>query len=129
MWSGFVVAQDATKQVTVTIQQLHDAMVNKKGDQYQVAQYLDDSLSYGHSNWWIETKAGFLSNLGRRIIYHSIKEDSLQVRVNDNMAHARFIADIDVTLDGRRTTFHLKVLEVWVWKESGWKLFARQAVR
>jgi hypothetical protein len=45
------------------------------------------------------------------------------------MANARFTADLNVTLKGNTSTFHLKVLEVWVKKGSRWILFARQAVK
>jgi len=41
----------------------------------------------------------------------------------------RFVGVYDSTLDGKRAEIRLKVLEVWVKKKKGWKLFARQAVR
>ena len=112
------------------MESLHDRMVNKVGYHYVVEGFLDDSLSYGHSNGWIETKSDFISHLtGRIITYHSIKEDSVSVVVNGNVAHIRFIGDYDVTLNEKRAVYHLKVLEVWVKKGKKWLLFARQAVK
>ena len=61
--------------------------------------------------------------------YIGYKEDSLQVIINGNMAHARFVADITAALNGKEGNFHLKVLEVWVKKGKRWLLFARQAVK
>ena len=61
--------------------------------------------------------------------YNSYKEDSVQVVINGNVAHARFVADIAATLNGKEGNFHLKVLEVWVRKGKRWLLFARQAVK
>src|SRR5262249_39613905 len=95
-----------------------------------VNQQTDKVLSYGHSNGWVETKNELIKNLETGYIsYHSFNEDSLQVSVNGNTAHARFIADIHVTLNGKEGNYHLKVLEVWVKKGKRWLLFARQAVK
>jgi hypothetical protein len=63
------------------------------------------------------------------ISYQSYKEDSLNITMNDMMANARFVADVSATLNGKSTSFHLKVLEVWIKKGKRWLLFARQAVR
>jgi len=95
-----------------------------------INQQTDKALSYGHSNGWVETKTDMLKNLERGyLIYHDIKEDSLLVIVNGNVANARFTADISATLNGKSSSFHLKVLEVWVKKGNRWLLFARQAVK
>ena len=105
----------------------HQALVRNDS---QLANYLDEELSYGHSNGWIETKTVMINNLETGYIkYHSIKEDSMQVTINGNMAHARFVGDYNVTLNENTNTFHLKVLEVWVKKGKRWLLFARQAVK
>jgi len=61
--------------------------------------------------------------------YNSFREDSIKVEVNGNVAHARFIAEINATMSGKEFTFQLRVLEVWVKKGKRWVLFARQAVR
>jgi hypothetical protein len=45
------------------------------------------------------------------------------------MANVRFVADITATMKATTSTFHLKVLEVWVKKGKRWVLFARQAVK
>jgi hypothetical protein len=63
------------------------------------------------------------------IVYHSYKEDSVNMTMGDDIANVRFVADISATLRGNSTNFHLKVLEVWVKKGKRWLLFARQAVR
>lgn len=91
--------------------------------------FIDDSLTYGHSNGWVESRMEFKKNLGSKLVYHAIPEDSLDVKVNKRMAWIRFHTDIDVTLNGNRAVYKLKVLEVWVKRGSRWKLFARQAVK
>ena len=121
-------AQTDEKKLSATLKEFHQALVNK--DIVSINQQTDNVLSYGHSNGWVETKTDMIKNLETGYIkYHGIKEDSIQVVMNGNLAHARFVGDYNVTLNGNTNTFHLKVLEVWVMKGKRWLLFARQAVK
>ncbi|MCY7311380.1 MAG: nuclear transport factor 2 family protein [Chitinophagaceae bacterium] len=116
------------EKLTATLKEFHQALVNK--NTISINQQTDKALSYGHSNGWVETKADMIKNLETGYMnYHSYKEDSLQLRINGNMANARFVADINVTMNGKEGTYHLKVLEVWIRKGKRWLLFARQALR
>ena len=121
-----VFAQNDPSEVVNQMKRFHESMVQNEAT---IDQYIDDSLSYGHSGGWVETKADFLSNLRSRLDYHSIKEDSISARVHGKVANVRFVGVYDSTLDGKRAELRLRVLEVWVKKKKGWKLFARQAVR
>lgn len=117
------------EKLAVTLKEFHQALVNK--NTVSINQQTDKALSYGHSNGWVETKTDMIKNLETGYTkYHSIKEDSLSVVINGNLANARFVGDYTVSLNGGNTvTYHLKVLEVWVRKGKRWILFARQAVR
>lgn len=124
----FVNAQTDEEKLATTMKAFHQALVKK--NTVSINQQTDKALSYGHSNGWVETKADMIKNLETGYMnYHSYKEDSLQLMINGNMANARFVADINVTMNGKEGTYHLKVLEVWVRKGKRWLLFARQAVR
>lgn len=124
----FANAQTAEEKLTTTLKKFHRALVNK--NIVSINQQTEKALSYGHSNGWVETKTDFIKNLETGYMkYNSYKEDSVQVVVNGNVAHARFVADISATLNGKDGNFHLKVLEVWVRKGKRWLLFARQAVK
>jgi hypothetical protein len=124
----FANAQTDEEKLTSTLKEFHQSLVN--GNTVSINQQTDKALSYGHSNGWVETKNDMIKNLETGYInYHSIKEDSLQVIVNRNMANARFVGDYSVTMNSNTNTFHLKVLEVWVRKGKRWLLFARQAVK
>jgi hypothetical protein len=121
-------AQPEEDKLKNTIKEFHQAMVSK--NTVSINQQTDKALSYGHSNGWVETKADVIKDLETGyIVYHSFKEDSLVVTINGTLAHARFVADISTTMHGATSSFHLKVLEVWVKKGKRWLLFARQAVR
>lgn len=123
-----VFSQTDEEKLTTTLKEFHQALVNK--NTVSINQQTDKALSYGHSNGWVETKNEMIKNLETGYIsYSSYKEDSLQVMINGNLAHARFVADIGATLNGTSAIYHLKVLEVWVKKGKRWLLFARQAVK
>lgn len=123
-----VPAQTDEEKLVAALKQFHQALVQK--NTVSINQQTDKALTYGHSNGWVETKNEMIKNLETGyIVYTAFKEDSVQVVMNGNMAHARFIADISATLNGKEGNFHLKVLEVWVRKGKRWILFARQAVK
>ena len=129
VWSvSLVNAQTDEQKLTTTIKDFHQALVTK--NTVSINQQTDKALSFGHSNGWVETKADMIKDLETGlIVYHSYKEDSLNITMNSSMANARFVADVSATLRGNTSSFHLKVLEVWVKKGNRWLLFARQAVK
>jgi Domain of unknown function (DUF4440) len=125
----FVNAQTDEEKLASTLKEFHQSLVKK--NTVSINQQTDKALSYGHSNGWVETKTDMIKNLETGYTsYKSIKEDSLRVTINGNVAHARFVGDYEVSLNGGNAViYHLKVLEVWVKKGKRWLLFARQAVR
>jgi hypothetical protein len=125
----FANAQTDEEKLTSTLKEFHQSLVKK--NTVSINQQTDKALSYGHSNGWIETKTEMIKNLETGYTsYKSIKEDSLQIVINGNVANARFVGDYEVSLNGgNAVVYHLKVLEVWVKKGKRWLLFARQAVR
>lgn len=122
-------AQPANEiKLTQTLKEFHKALVEK--NTVSINQQTDKALSYGHSNGMVETKAELIKNLETGFIsYQSFKEDSVTVAINGTMANVRFVADIIATTKEATTTYHLKVLEVWVKKGNRWVLFARQGVK
>ncbi len=127
--SSVFAQQSEQQKLTTTIKEFHQALVKK--NTVSINQQTDKALSYGHSNGLVETKSEMIKNLETGYIsYKSIKEDSLQITINENLANARFVGDYEVSLNGGSTVvYHLKVLEVWVKKGKRWLLFARQAIR
>jgi len=126
--SVFANAQTEEEKLTTALKEFHQALVNK--NTASINQQTDKALSYGHSNGWVETKSDMIKDLETGyIVYHSFKEDSLKITINDSIANARFVADVRATMNGNDTNVNLKVLEVWVKKGKRWILFARQGVR
>lgn len=126
--SAITVAQSDVDKLTTTLKEFHQALVKK--NTISINQQTDKALSYGHSNGWVESKADMIKDLETGYIsYQDFKEDSLSITLNDNLANARFIAEISATLNGKSVVNHLRVLEVWVKKSNRWLLFARQAIK
>src|SRR5436190_16487240 len=120
--------QGEEAKLTMTIKEFHQSLVNK--NMTSIDQHTDKALSYGHSNGWVETKTDLVKDLETGYLtYQSFKEDSITVSMNGTMANVRFLADVTVNMKGTSSSFHLKVLEVWVKKSNRWVLFARQAVK
>ena len=121
-------AQTDEEKLISTVKEFHQALVKK--NTVSINQQTDKALSYGHSNGWVQTKTDIIKDFETGFIsYQGFKEDSITVAMNGNMANVRFIADITATMKATTTTFHLKVLEVWVKKGKRWVLFGRQAVK
>jgi ketosteroid isomerase-like protein len=124
----FANAQTDEEKLTATVKEFHQALIQKNTS--SINQQTDKALSYGHSNGWVETKADVIKDLETGYIsYQQIKEDSISISMNGDMANVRFLADIKATMKGTGSSFRLKVLEVWVKKSKRWVLFARQAVK
>jgi hypothetical protein len=125
--SSFAQQTDEEKLIN-TVKEFHQALVNK--NTVSINQQTDKALSYGHSNGWVQTKTELIKDFETGYIsYQNFKEDSLSVSINGNAANVRFLADITATLKGTTSSFHLKVLEVWLKKGRSWILFGRQAIK
>ena len=91
---------------------------------------LDDNISYGHSNGWIQTKHDLKSDLyNGKITYNKINASSLSMSIDGNVAWVRSITDLDVILETKPLQFKLNALQVWIYKKKLWVLFARQSVK
>ena len=110
MQAVVTLGQTDEQKLTVTMKEFHQALVS--GNTVSINQQTDKVLSYGHSNGWVETKTEMISNLETGYTkYFSIKEDSVTVQINGNMANLRFVGDYNVALKGGTpVTYHLKVL-------------------
>ena len=114
--------------LTRTIKEFHQALVD--GNTVSINQQTDKIVSYGHSNGWIQNKKDLINDLKSGLIdYSGFTEDSLMININGNLANARFIGGVEATMHGVKSTFKLRVLEVWTRKSNRWVLFARQALK
>ena len=104
------------------------ALINK--DSAALKHLLGNDLTYGHSNGWVQTKKEIIADLfNGKLIYKTISAKEENRTIDGNSAAVRSVADIDCVMDGKPLSFKLKVLQVWIWKNKHWELFARQSVK
>ncbi|MFI5195490.1 MAG: nuclear transport factor 2 family protein [Chitinophagales bacterium] len=122
----------AQKQDTKSLEQATDNLDKAllKKDTVELKMLLSNELSYGHSNGWIESKREVIDDLfNGKLIYKQISRLSQNVSVDGNVASVRSVADLDVVLNGKPVQLKLSILQVWIWKNKNWVLFARQSVK
>ena len=110
------------------IKDLDHALIGK--DSVTLKWILEEQVTYGHSNGWIETKKDVIADLfNGKLTYKDIKPTGQEVVIEGKAASVRFNADIDVLMDGKPMQFKLKVLQMWIWENEHWVLLARQSVK
>lgn len=120
-------AQESDRLILVA-RSLNEALVQK--DSLQLTKLLHPSLSYGHSNGWVETKQEVIeNNVSDYLIYKNILVDSFQCQVSKKYAVIRFKALHDVVLKGKAIQLKLHVCQVWIKFHKHWVLLARQSTK
>ncbi len=116
LFSTYIFGQNNEKPfLMATVTAFHQALVSN--DTMLMKDLTDKSLSYGHSNGWVQTRNEVVDDLKSGLLtYQRYDEDSMMVTMNEtaNIANVRFVATIEATLRGTANKFHLKVLEVWI---------------
>lgn len=107
---------------------LNSALIQK--DSLLLVKLLHPSLSYGHSNGWVENKQEVIeNNVSGYLIYKNILVDSFQCQVSKKYAVIRFQAIHDVILKGKAIQLKLHVCQVWIKFHKHWVLLARQSTK
>lgn len=91
---------------------------------------LHDSLSYGHSNGWVETKEEQKANLyNGTITYYKVDQPELQVIMKGDIATVRGngIFDVDYK-EYEHLIFDLNVMQTWTYEDGRWQMLNRQSV-
>lgn len=120
-------AQDA-KRLSKAVEDFDKALINK--DSVVLKQLLNEHISYGHSNGWMQSKNDVINDLfNGKLTYKQISHKDDQVNIEGNTASVRMVANLDVIMDNKPMQFKLSVLQAWIWKNKEWQLFARQSVK
>ena len=111
-----------------SVEELDKALISK--DTVVLKRLFSDDLSYGHSNGWIENKQEIIEDLyNGKLTYKQISKQSQKVNVSGDAGAVRLVADFDVEMNGKPIQLKLSVLQVWIWKNKHWVLFARQSTK
>lgn len=120
-------ASDAdAKQVAEAIEKMRAAML--AGDGKTLRSVVERDLSYGHSSGKIQTEDEFIKDLDGKKAFKSLVLSNHTVKIVGNDAIVRHVFDGENNLpDGKTSTAHIGVLQVWRKHPDGWRLLARQA--
>jgi hypothetical protein len=125
---GLFAQRQDIKGIETVVAAFDKALLSK--DSAALNHLMNGRLSYGHSNGWVQTKRNVIDDLySGKLVYQKINARAPEIEMEGNTAAARLQADVDVLLDGKPLQFKLKILQVWVWKNKHWELFARQSVK
>lgn len=112
--------------LTAAVEALRAAMV--AGDGKALSGLVSDHLNYGHSDGHVQTKADFIETLAGKNAFKSIELTNQTMSEDGDVAWVRHVFDAVNNLpEGKTSTSHITVLQVWKRDSSGWKLFARQS--
>ena len=88
--------------------------------------YADDFF-YNTSSGPTLTKAEYLPRYASgELKVNSADSEARDIRVYENTALVTGIVHVNLTAKGETKTLHLRYLNVWVKRENGWELVARQ---
>ncbi|PWC56154.1 nuclear transport factor 2 family protein [Azospirillum sp. TSO22-1] len=119
-------AQDRQGDVTKAVEALRVAML--AGDGPALKALTMEPLTYGHSNGRLEDKAAFVASLEGKNAFKTLDLSDHAIQVVGDTAIARHTFDAVNNLpDGKTSTAHIKVLQVWKKDGGAWKLLARQS--
>lgn len=117
--------------VTISMLAYHKALVRK--DIRLLSVTSSKKLCYQHSNGWVETQEEQFRNIETGyLVYHRFLEDSVLVNIrSNNLATVGFKATVEVSLQGKRNTYHLLVEEDWerLSDSNHWIIYARRATK
>ena len=114
--------------VANAVESLRKAMIDP--DKATLDKLTADELSYGHSSGAVQNKADFVDVIvSKKTVYKSINLTDIKVSVVGNDAIVRHTWDSVSESDGKSTTSHIGVLQVWAKQDGKWKLLARQAFK
>jgi ketosteroid isomerase-like protein len=113
-----------TAGVAKAVEALRAAMV--AGDGKVLKAVLHDHLTYSHSDGHQQTKAEVIDELAGKNSFASLALSAQTIDVVGKVAIVRHVFDsVNNLPEGKTSSAHIRVLQVWVKSGKGWKLLAR----
>lgn len=121
-------AQQAEREALNLSMMVFDRALEKK-DSVSLKRLLSKDVTYGHSNGWVESKKELIADLYNGTIdYQRIVTTKPEILISGRVAQVRSTAEIYAAMNGGEQSYYkLKVLQVWLWENGHWVLFARQS--
>lgn len=107
---------------------LNEALLKK--DAVVLNRLLEDKLSYGHSNGWIQSKEDVMADfVSGKIEYKKIEVGEENFTITAQAVAVRSITKVEGVVSGTAFSMSLQVLQVWKRIKKQWVLIARQSVK
>ncbi|MBL1221587.1 nuclear transport factor 2 family protein [Chryseobacterium sp. L7] len=96
----------------------------------KIVEMLAPDVSFGHSNGWVQNFEDFKKDFSsKKVIYKDIHQTELsEFKKYKNTASIRRKIKVAGTYKNQDFEMNLALLEIWIKKNSGWKLWSRQSV-
>lgn len=90
----------------------------------------EKGVSFGHSNGWIQNLDDFKKDfLSKKVIYKEIRQTEIsEIKKFNNTFSIRRKINVSGLYKNQEFKMTLSLLEIWIKKNSGWKLWSRQSV-
>lgn len=117
-----------TLQLKENLRRLDASLISK--DSIEIGKLLDEKVTFGHSNGWIESKADVLKDIsGGYLVYDKIESADLRIISDKGWASVRMNANVKGTVNSKGFDMKLHILQVWRRVKGEWKLIARQSTK
>jgi len=127
---GNIVAfgQKDTVALKENVRRLDAALLSK--DSVELVKLLDDEVTFGHSNGWVESKADVFRDLRTgNLVYEKIETSDVRINGDNDWASVRLIVNVKGTVNTKGFEMKLHVLQVWKRVKGEWRLIARQSTK
>jgi hypothetical protein len=129
VFSNVIHAKSDSISLKSAVNSMNDYLL--KRDTAQLKTLITNTVTYGHSNGWIQDSRTLLTDLyNGKLTYSIINQKITNIVLENNIASVRANAAVEGKVDGNTFTMNLHVLQVWIdTGEEGWKLMARQSTK
>ena len=123
------IAQVDSIGLKAAMQKLDEALLKK--DELALKQLLNKSVSYGHSNGWIQTKDDILNDFrSGKLVYNKIENNSAGIiNISNKWATVKTNTSAEGSVNGTAFKLSLHIIQVWMKTKKGWQLYARQSAK
>lgn len=96
----------------------------------RIIDVLCSDVSFGHSNGWTQNFDDFKKDFSsKKVIYKEIKQIEIsEIKKHKNFASIRRKIKVSGLYKDQQFEMKLSLLEIWMKKNSVWKLWSRQSV-
>lgn len=96
----------------------------------KIIEILCSDVSFGHSNGWTQSFDDFKKDFSsKKVIYKEIKQiEIFEIKKHKNFASIRRKIKVSGLYKDQSFEMKLALLEIWMKKNSVWKLWSRQSI-